>query len=167
MFHYRRRTHRAYRRCAVSWIVTGVIVLGAAAETYGNHMEGKAKQRAANAQARAKQRQAREILRRTDLELDQLTLETDDFVASQAGAFAAGNVDVGASVSLIAFEDTAQKAMSERLLSLEEARWQAKELELGADSDISSGRDARKVATIKSVGTVVNAAGSIYKGSKK
>lgn len=135
---------------------------GAALEMYGNNKEGKAKQRAANAQAAAKRRQAAEILRRTDIQLEQLAKDTDDFIAGQASAFAAGGVDVGSGVSLLMFEDTQKKATDERIQRLEEARWQAQELEFGALSDVSIGKDAREAANIANIGTAINAGGNIY-----
>jgi len=142
-------------------VAAGAAIIGGVTSVIGQQRAAKAQQKAAKVQADSKRRQAAELLRRTDVNLEQLAQDTDDFVADQALAFAAAGVDVGSGVSLLAAEETKRKAIEERLFRLEEARFQAQELEIGADDDIRVGNDFREAGNISSIGTVINTVASI------
>jgi hypothetical protein len=143
-------------------VAVGTAIVGGGLEIYGGIQQGRAQERAANEQAAAQRRRAKELLRRTDLELLDLERETDDFSAEQMLQLASNNVSLNTTSSYQILADTYRKSAEERLRKIDEARFQAQELETGALSSIEQGKSFRRAGTLNAIGAGVSLFSDVY-----
>lgn len=123
-------------------IVMAAVAIGSAVmEAEAARKRGEAQKDAAFREAEQKQRQAAEILRRNDINQRLMSRDADAMVADQRTTIAAGGVDVGSGMSLLAFDDTMYKQTEKMIHAREEAKWDADNLEIGAVDSRRQGND--------------------------
>lgn len=141
--------------------MTLATVAGVGLDIYGKSKQAKSQQRAAQAQAAAQRRKAGELLRRTDLSLLDLEKEGDEFAGDQMLALASNNVSLDSTSSYFILADTFNQVTQDRARMIDEARFEAQEIETGALDFERQGRDAKRAGDIGMAASAISGAATL------
>ena len=144
------------------WVALGFTALSGVLTANAQRKQGQAQRRAAERDAAAGRRRAAEVLRRADESAFDLVRDTDTFIGAQRSQIAGSGADLGTTTSLALLADTHRKSEEERIRILEEAEYQAGELEIGAQASIEQGRSFERAGNINAIGTGIATFGQAF-----
>ena len=139
---------------------TAMIVAGVGMQVFGSISGARsARRQARNARALG-EFEAKEIERRSFVDIANIRRATPQFLAQQAAAFSAAGVDVGSGSALIAMEQSA-RILAERITETRgEAQFRAQITRMSANFRAQSLRDEARAQNIGAIGSVISGVGS-------
>ena len=135
---------------------------GSAISAYGQIEEGKAAQKAANADALAKEEQARDAVNRGNIEQEKQRQKTQQMMGAQRAAMGASGAQADSGSFGNVLLDTATTGEQDAQTIRTNALRSAWGLETEADQTRWKGEQAKKASRYRAAGTILSGAGQAY-----
>lgn len=124
------------------------LLIGAAINAGSSIAKGQAAKKSANEQASLKRAQAKELLARTELNVQETFRQGERLKGQQVTSFAGSGVDLGSSSVLAMLEDSAGQIRRDVYNMRKEANFDADQLMKGAEFDVRAGKRAATMGFI-------------------
>ena len=146
--------------------VTGAIIVSFVVSAATTYLNGKSKAKAAKQMAEMRENQAREIIKRSEYNVDLFRQSAEGYRSNQVNAAANSGIEVSSGNVLLALEDTNQKMQDAIGLERREAQWQANSARAGAAIARSEAKDIRSsfVPNLANAGVQAYGQYAAYKG---
>lgn len=145
---------------AVAAVAAGAAVVGSMIKAKGQRDSANAQAAAARAAGDAKKVQAKEILRRTKINVKRLREQGLGLQARQAAAFAASGVGGSTTTTLSMMNDTMNSIETQIKDMNMDAQFKARQLKKGASIDTTSAGQIAAAGRTAAVGSLIGGAGS-------
>jgi len=142
----------------------GTSIIGTGISLYAESKARQARFEAAQSFADQKRFQSEEILRRTDLNIENLMRQAEEIGAQQVAAFARSGVDISSGAGLIQAEKLNSDLIQAVIIQQEEAQFRSEQLLLEAELGLKQAEQLRKASKLKSIGTVLGGLGGVAGG---
>lgn len=135
-------------------IVGGLMLAGTLLSTIGQIKQARAKRQQAEAVASMKREQGDEIMKRAELNIEEVGKQGQSLKGSQVGGFAKAGVELSGS-ALLVLQDTAQRVAGKQRNIRYQAEWEQSRLEREAGIESAFGAQLEKAGKVGAVGTLL------------
>jgi hypothetical protein len=131
----------------------------------GSGLEGARKtEQQAELVRQLREREAKEVLRRSELNVDKLRRDTQRLVSAQQAVVAGGNVDLGSSSVLLTAETTFNNLAREVQRVRDEAEFEAESIRIGADIEANRLKDQASAQRLGVFTDLISTGASFFLG---
>lgn len=134
----------------------------------GQKKAARSEAAAARRNAEAKRLEAMEVLERFEINASALKQQSEVSISNELVSRASRNVDVGTGTTLDLIDQSRGLVLEQIMLDEREAKFRAKQLEIGADIDQRLATDILSAQRLRTLGTFLSGTGTaVSAGAKK